>query len=884
MKEGDASGTMSRQAQGCTIKTWGTTMTARTARTGLLCATALAASLSSPVLAQDAPAPATEGAAMTDNAPTDPAAAVAPQANEIIVTGSRRRTTLQDAPINISAVGEETLSRQRIDDVRSLAAFTPGITVADTGPASTGNIILRGINSGDTSSIGDNENNSIGVYLGEVPLYADFKFIDIERVEILQGPQGTLYGLGTLAGAVRYIPNRPNTDKFTVDLHARGYAESHSDDFGGQGDVTVNIPIVTDHVAFRTATGYYDNAGFIDYNSILQTPGVSDPQPVRSTGNGTGSLGSSAQQAVNFRREKDLNYERTFTTRNQLLLEYNPNIKLYLTYAHQQTKTGGRQVNAAGVLGTGQYEAPYRYEEPFKRSSDLYAGELNINMFNIAQLVSTTAFTRQRINNTDDNTDLLLDLNYGYEAFPTFSSYANNQRRYKQFNEEVRLVSTHGGPFSWVVGGFYNRLKYNAARQEYTPGFSAFRLAQFFIDNPISDPENPPPINRPDDSEYISFVKQKTTEKAVYGEGTLHITKAWQVTGGIRYYKYNVDALGGSALPLYTASVPYPLNLSNFAGNFAPSRVKAGNTSADGVVWKANTSYKFSDDLLVYGTYSTGYRVGGVNRVAACTPADYVAIAAGKQVLCALPDETEYGPDKTRNAEIGIRGVLFNKRLQFTIDGYRVDWSGIQVPSTTINGAIGIIRNGRKARSQGFDVSVEARVTPEFTLQAVYSYVDAHLTELAPDLIVVQDVNGLYPVNRPPAGATFDGQKGDRLPGSTKNSGSVQATYIHPLGNGNSIEANWAATYTGDIYSRVGLRGFGTRIGSYVTHRASVAFHSDAFDVAMFADNIFDKYAVTSVGNDRSSLYRQRTDVLERFYAQSVLTPRRVGVELRYHY
>ena len=788
-----------------------------------------------------------------------PAADSAASSNEIVVTGSRRATTLQNAPINISAVSADTLAKERVDDVRGLAAFTPGLTVTDTGPASTGNIILRGISSGDTSDTGSNTNNSVGVYLGEIPLYYDFKLIDIQRVEVLEGPQGTLYGLGTLAGTVRYIPNRPTTDTFTVDLHARGYAESHSVDFGGNGDITVNLPIVKDHIAFRTTTGYYDNAGFIDYNYILQNPGISNPQPARGTAIAQNGFGTPADYQANFRTKKDVNYEHTFTTRNQLLLEYSPDLKAYLTYAHQETKTGGRQVNIDGVLGTGRYEAPFRYAEPFDRKADLFSGEVYLNLFHVAQLVSTTAYTDVKTRNTDDNSDLLLDLNYGYEAFPSFSSYANNHQRYKQFDQEVRLISTHGGPFSWVLGGFYNRQKTSRDRQEYTPGFAQFNG-----------------IDRPDNLEYTSSSNDRLTEKAVYGEGTLHLTKAWQVTGGIRYFKYSLDTVGGQALPLIGVGIgAYPSTTIN------PSRFTPGSAGDDGLVWKANTSYKVSEGLLAYFTYSTGYRVGGANRVVACTAEDLQRAAVGGQVLCALPNERYYGPDKTRNAEIGIRATLFDKRVQLTLDGFRVDWTGIQVPSQTIYGAIGITKNAGTARSQGIEFTGLVKVTPQLVLQGTYAYDDAHLTSVAPGLIVVQDPQ-----------MQIAGQPGDRLPGSTKNSGSAQATYTHPLGDGRSIVANWTTAYTGSIYSRVGLRGFGTRIPSYVTHRASLTYEAQKFEISLFADNILNKYAVTSVGNDRSSLNRIRDafgsvagqGVVERFYAQSVLTPRRVGIDLRFHY
>jgi len=812
-------------------------MAARFSRTGLLCATALASVAGTPGLAQEAPAAGQAASASQANA----------TANEIVVTGSRRRTTLQDAPINISAVSQQTIENQRLDDIRSLGSFTPGVTVADTGPASSGNIILRGIESGDTSVDGANSNNAVGVYLGEVPLYLDFKLIDISRVEVLQGPQGTLYGLGTLAGAVRYIPNRPDTDRFSVDLHGRGYAESHSDDFGAVGDVAVNVPIVKDHIAFRTATGYYDNAGFIDYNYLLKDPGVSDPQPGRATATSTGSFGTPAQQGANFTRKADVNYEHTFTTRNQLLLEYNPNIKAYLTYAHQTTKTGGQQANGAGVLGTGRYEEPKRYLEPFDRKSDLFSAEVYVNLFDIAQLVSTTAYTKQHIHSVEDNTDLLLDLNYGYEAFPDFSSYAVNNARYRQFDQEVRLVSTHGGPFNWVIGGFYNKLKYNSDRHEYTPGFSEW--SGYWG------------VNRPDNLEYISELKSQNTEKAVYGEGTFHITKAWQVTGGIRYFKYDASVAGGSALPLLGSGVAaYP------STTILPSRIRAGQTAKDGIVWKANTSYKFSDNLLGYFTYSTGYRVGGVNHVVPCI----LPLPPG-QNLCALPNELVYGPDKTRNMEIGLRGSLFDKRLQFTLDAYHVDWTGVQVPSQTVNGAIGITVNGANAVSKGFDAQATVRITPNLSVTGTYSYVDAHLTEDVTGLVVSQ-------------GVRYDAFSGDRLPGSSKNSGSAQLTYDYPLGDGRKIEATWATIYRGNIFSRVGDRGNGETIPHYITHSASVTYIAKRFEVGLFADNLFDKYAVTAISNDVSSFDQVRTDVVERYYQLGVLTPRRVGIDFRVHY
>ncbi|WP_337958498.1 TonB-dependent receptor [Novosphingobium humi] len=808
-------------------------MTRKSTRKTLLCATILMG-VGMPTLAVAADAPA------NTDAPGN--------GGDIVVTATRRQTTLQDAPINISALGSDQLAKARIDDVKALASFTPGITVNDTGPKSTGNIVMRGISSSDSSATGSNYETAVGVYLGEVPLYLDFKLIDISRVEVLQGPQGTLYGLGTLAGAVRYMPNRPTTDKFTVDFHARGFAQAHSSDFGANVDGTVNIPILADHIALRSTVGYYDNPGFINYNHLLKNPGVSDPQPVRGTTAAQGGFGTSTDYLNNFTFRKGVNYERTFTTRNQLLLEASPAAKLYLTYAHQITKTLGRQATGAGVLGTDKYEGPWRYLEPTTRKADLFAAEFNFNL-GFAQVVATGAYTNQNLKTHADNTDLLLDLNYGYEAFPSFSSYNDTNEEYRQFNGELRLVSSHGGPISWVIGGFYNNLRNYRNYQEHTPGFAAFAG-----------------VYRPDDLEYISFVNTRTKEKAVYGEATAHLTDAWQVTGGLRYFKYDAFATGGTDTPLFGGGLtrtPYPLI------QFDPSRIRSGNTSADGVVWKANTSYKFSKDLLVYATYSTGYRTGNVNRVAPCTfsPGN---VPPGQNV-CAYPNELLYKPDKTNNAEIGIRASMLDKRLQFTLSAYYIDWKNIQVDTQTVNGAVGVTVNAKDAVSQGFDLSGQFRITPRLVFNGTYSYTDAHLTQDADNVVVSQGV--AYPVFA-----------GDRLPGSTKHSGSAQLTYTYPLGEGRSIEANWAAVFKGNVYSRIGLRGNGEVIPSYVTHRAAVTYHAPAFDVALFADNIFDKYAITSISNDISSYNQTRTGVVERYYAQGILTPRKVGVDLRFHY
>ncbi|MEI6642794.1 MAG: TonB-dependent receptor [Novosphingobium sp.] len=764
--------------------------------------------------------------------------------NAIVVTATRRATSLQDVPINISAVSSEQLERQRIDDVRDIADFTPGVTIADTGPGSTGTIVLRGLNASDTDTSGASYDNALGVYLGEVPIYYDFKMLDISRVETLMGPQGTLYGLGTLAGAIRNIPNRPDPTKFSAEWHGRVYGKNQASKAGYQVDGVVNIPLIKDHVAFRSATGYYNDPGFIDYPLLVKTPGVSLPQP-------TGPVSITPEgYAANLYRQKDLNFEKTFSTRNQLLVQVTDDLSVDFTYAYQRTKTGGGQYNSNGVLGTGKYESAARYAEPVDRHAHLASMEINAHVGGIFDLVATSAYTQVKNKRQSDNTDLLLDLDYDYELFPAFTSWNESQNTRNQFNQEIRLVSTHGGPFSWVLGGFYNEQKLQADYREHVPGHPWVAFG--------TQPN-------PEEIEYASFNRAKVTEQAVFGEGTFKITPEWQVTAGGRVFNYTSKVSGRAVTPLLGDPIsPYDL------------KAAGGTSRKGGGVWKFNTSYKFTPEIMVYATYSKGYRIGGPNTVAPCVlplkPPPF-------QNVCALPNEQQFGPDSTKNLEVGIRAELFNRKLTLNMNAFSIDWSGIQVASATINGIVGITVNGGKAKAEGFEASFQLRPVDRLSIQGTYSYTNARLTEDVPSIIAVNSPAATYP-SKP---IQLDALKGDRLPGSTKNSGSLGVNYTLPVMGGDLI-ADWTATYRGDVVTRLGWeRAYGDKLPGFVLHRASLSWQNDTLSFGLFANNIFNKYAVTAVSNDRSRV-GLNDGALLRYYRKTVITPRTFGLEMRVKY
>ena len=805
-------------------------------KVGLLSATIFTnVALAAPAMAADA-APAAESGAESGASGGD----------VIIVTATRRNTTIMETPINISAIGGQDLKDQHIDDMRNLGAFTPGVTILDTGPRGAGTIVMRGLSADDTSaSTANNSNSAVGMYLGEVPMYYDFKLIDINRVETLLGPQGTLYGLGTLAGAMRNMPNRPDATQFSGEVHGQVFDMAHSKDTGYNGYGVINIPLVKDHVAFRSATGYYFTPGYIDYNYLLQEPGVSLPQP----GDSSNPLGTAEQQAANFKSRSDANFERTFTTRNQLAF-YTDDLKAYVTYAHQRTRTDGQSSTGGGYAGEGKYEAPWRYLEPATRTGDMLSLEIEGNVHDAVNVVFVSAYTQRKTKYQADNTDLLLDLDYGYEAFPAFSSYNKSHAKEYEFTNELRLVSTFEGPLSFVGGAFWNRQHYSSNYDEYVPGFPEWANDPDNWDTAlITDHSNPEYAH-----EYSSFVRSTNDEKGLYGEATVHFTDDLQLTGGLRYYKYNAWVNGGSYLPFW-------------ADDYA---TRSGSTGKDGLVYKINASWNISPELMVYGTWSTGYRIGGVNRTAPCSDEVIAIDAAGGtpagQTLCALPNELQYGPDRTKNAEIGMRGQFLNNRLSFSLSAFHIDWDGIQLAGQTKYGAIGITVNGGKAVSKGVDFSFEARPIEGLSIRGNYSYLDAHLTE---------DVAGLLSVH---GGDTLDALSGDRLPGSAKNKGAIGVNYDLPVGS-NSVAFGWTAMYTGNVLTRVGARAGGEKLPDYWMHQANITYKTPAFDIGLYATNIFDKYAVTAVSNDLTRAGVVNDGVVSRYYGRAIAQPRTIGLQ-----
>jgi len=744
----------------------------------------------------------------------------------IIVTATRREANVQTIPFNIAAVGSDTIDRQRLDDLSELTRVVPGLYLANQGPRSSNLMTVRGLNVSSlnsSESVGNGTGGTVATYIGEIPLYVDLKMIDIERVEALLGPQGTLYGAGTLGGAIRYIPNRPDPVHSDADVNARFYALNHSDSPGYDVNGTLNLPLIQDRLALRVAAGYTDDPGFIDYDYVVREPGVSNPQP---------DFNDPADVAANLRSEKDVDSEETLSGRVGLLWRVTDNLVANLTYYYQDQDVGGRTVNHHESFGTGKYVSAERFLEPYDQKNQLGALEIDWDL-GFANLTSATGVSKYDAHGQRDQTDLLLDFEYGYEDFPSFAAYTNDQSEQKTFNEELRLVSQGDQRWNWILGVFYNRFTQDASSREFVPGYPEF----------LGVPEATT-------LEYMEHFVETFEERAVFGELGFRFTDRWQATVGARWFKFDDDLEAQFALPFLGELIGEDTSSSDL-----------NRTGDDDAIFKFNTSYQFTKAVMAYLTVSEGYRQGGVNSGPACQNP-----LPPEQNVCLLPNEVLIKPDTTVNYELGLRSTWLDDRLLVNAAVYMIDWDDIQVNGVTVNGGVPIIVNGSAARTQGIELSTQWQVSRSLAVSASYSYNEAKLTEDSPLLVDGADA--------------FDG---DRLAGTPEHQATLFVNYSLPLSGGWTFEADYGITAISDVYTKVGLRNNGEVLPGFALHSAAVGLSTDRWTARLYADNLFDKYAVTSVRRDPS--YIRTIGLFEsRQYFQSPLRPLSVGIELSYKF
>ena len=845
------------------------------------------AALASPVLAQD----------------TTPAAEDTARQSTVYVTATRRQGTVQDVPINIAAVGAAQLEEQGISELADLISYVPGINIVDRGGRQGNPIIVRGLNA-DPIGSGDGDNSgggTVATYLGEVPLFIDLKLNDMERVEVLLGPQGTLYGAGTLAGAIRYIPKKPDFEGYSFEIRADAYQYSEAGDLSTDMGLTVNLP-VSDKFAIRGSVDFLDDTGFVDQPFLVRELGVSNPDP---------DFSDPAAVAANLYSAQDVDYEDAVSGR--VAARWTPLDWLdgTLTYYYQQVEVGGRTISSqpavydyAGpetLFSAGDYDNAKRVAEPNKITNDLIALEVTADL-GFAELTSATGYSTYKDDGNRDQTDLLLSLEYSYELFPAFGAMTLEQGESNTFTQEVRLVSSYESKFNWIVGGFYSNVEANSFSKEFVPGYVPY------VNQP--DPDLDFGLtDRPDALEYYSIGHNEVEEAALFGEIGYDVTDKLSVTFGARYYEYDIKA--GAEVSEYYGTPgctddDYPDN--NFCTVFFPlfegldfAPISIGQTkdlpfdprlaqSDDGMLYKFNASYQFTPDILGYFTYSEGFRIGASNGIGQCEAYEpnatqgACALAPGQQYGpnagdIAQFDERAYGPDQTTNYEIGAKTTWLNGDLTLNGAIFFIEWTDPQLSSATVNANIPITVNAAGAESKGVELQGAWQVSEAFALRGSISHAEAELTADVPFLVRT--------ITPPGFGTEFeDGKSGDRLPGSPEDQFAIFGEYVMPLDNGNELTFNGGYSWQGEILTRTGGRGSSPTIDSVGIANAAVTYDAGPWQASLYAKNLFDEYVVTGyVGTNLSNQVVSDFDggpVTVRSHYATLGAPRSVGVRFKY--
>jgi iron complex outermembrane receptor protein len=779
------------------------------------------------------------------------------QIEKIEITATRRSGSVQEAPLNITALTSDTLSEQNIGDLDDVARWVPGLTVTDQGGRNDSPIVVRGLNT--NSSGPGSDGGTVATYVGEIPLFINMRLNDIERVEVLIGPQGTLYGAGTLGGAIRYIPKKVELDTVEGQVYGDIFSLSESDSVGGEGGFVFNTPLIDDTLGLRFSFNKLHDPGFIDYNYVVQEGGVSLPDP---------DWTDPAAISANLKQVKDANGEDVTNTKIALRWAPNDDVDATLTYFYQKQEVEGRSITHFGSLAEsnglsslmGAYESGYRYEEPREKIDELLTLEVKVDL-GFAELVSATGKSSFEAVGQRDQTDLLIRLAYSYEDFPAFSSFTRELDNADIFTQEIRLVSQNESDLNWIVGGFYNKIETDGESREFTPGFSQFTLDVWETGGNL----------RSDALEYISVDDNETTEKAIFGEIGYKVNDKLDITLGARFYEYEVINASDVDLPLLYTSIAIENDGGDFrSGDEVVLNLLSFDADDSGSLFKFNASYKFTPDVMGYVTVSEGYRIGGANSVGACPP----DLDEDTQEVCALEREKTFESDTTTNYELGFKSTWFKNRLHFNAALFNVDWDNAQIDGATVNGQQPITTNAGTANTNGVEISSRAILSDELTAYATYSYTNAELTENVPALFLDSDA--------------FDG---DRLPGTPESQFSFGLKYSTEVFDDKLLDVVYGLTAQSDINSKIGLHESGEVIAGFALSNLSASLSDENWAVTLYVDNLFDKYAFTSVRRDSGDIglptgmdtASNRID-LQRNYGHYLARPRQIGMKFTYNF
>lgn len=711
----------------------------------------------------------------------------APAIEEIVVTANKRSESLSTIAGAVSAIGQEQLEATGATGFGDYLSLAPGVNF-NAGVPGYSVITIRGVSSDTVPSLAQ---TAVGVYYDDIPLtdpaapmvVPDIDAFDAKRVEVLRGPQGALYGSASLGGAINYIPNAPDAGGWGFAAQASGSQATNSS-IGGSGKLMVNVPIVEDALALRLVGHYTRTPGYID------------------------NVGTRMEQS-----------NSSVTQGGRAMLGWSPteNSTLRLTGLYQETRT-----DDAGFIDPSLGDLK-------KETIVLEPSQNDVSLATLRYDIETDHGSWAFIGGLQDKS-MALD----YDGATSLGVGAlgiefplRQLGEVKGYSGELRFVSPPGETFEYLAG-----LSYANRDEDFDVILDAKALEDTSaVLNALLEALGitlPGPVSGLT-TLFRQNAKISAPEKAAFFDLTWRFAQDFKLTAGGRYYDNVVD------------SQIYGQGLLLLPGGSSEFR-EARRSAAKGFNPKVSLAWQASDDLLFYGLYSRGYRLGGPNLVPS---------------TALFMTERNYDPDQVDNYEIGAKTAWFDRRLTVDVAAFNIDWTDMVLVTTERTGTFKYLDNAGDARIRGVEMTLTIRPFDFLTAQTAVTWMDARLQD-------DYDPNN----GRPPA------EKGDRLPGSPEWSASNTLTAAWEL-------ENWQPTVTFihrfEGESSTNLSYQDVKKGDYNLFDLRAGFKRGNFSLTAFGRNLSDERGVTASNN----YTRVSGDVLSLRF---ITPPRSFGLELGYSF
>jgi iron complex outermembrane receptor protein len=614
------------------------------------------------------------------------------QLEEIIVTAEKRNASVQNTAISLTAISGADLQAQGVSNIADAARQIPGVAQTSAGPGQT-EYTIRGLSSPGAAVA------TVGFYLDDVPMTApsgaqnghvviDPDLYDLNRVEVLRGPQGTLYGSGSMGGTIKLVTNQPNLREFgaSAQVDASG---THDGGFNRGVNAMINIPLIDDKLALRIVGTDEHTSGWIDRTVLANFPLPTNAQPQCQPFAGC-ARGNLAGTTVS-RNYRDVNDQDLKGARASVRYQASEQLSITASAFYQNISQDGLGY-FDNPPGTEAHYQPYDIAEPFSDTFRMYnvVGDLSLSPFTITSATSYWSRSQSQTQDVSETMQTLFDLPaFAVDAGGVGAVGLTEIDFTKQLSQEIRLTSNGDTALQWLVGGFYS---------DYTYRQDQYSLADGFV----------PLFGSPNLITMYSYNHLKQT--AQFGEVSYKLTDGLKATVGARHYSYTQEGSvtsSGIVAPSFTPTITY---------------VAAKDS---GINPKFTLSYDVAPNIMVYGTAAKGFRPGAGNTPVPITGAD--SCEANLQALGKTSAPTQYDPDTVWSYELGEKATLLDKRLTLNSAIYYERWNKVQ-QAVQLACGFGYIDNVGAAAVRGGEMEFNFKVSPSWTFAQTAGYTHAVLT------------------------------------------------------------------------------------------------------------------------------------------------------------